>query len=828
VARRLPLVASALVLTLLAALLSASSAGANHGPTPYQSFGPLTVTPSAPVTWTGTTATGANAQYDFAAGEPCFDPTDPASDPVQRRYCDIGLVHVDLSSDPAFWDTHGGGVEVAIGDYSPNPGSDFDLQIFASDASGTKGALVGSSTGNPGVEENFTIPQADGWYLVQVSYFAVTQSGYTGTAEFVTRNIEPPDVDVPPGLQEFLASDPSEGFRSYSEPHIAQSPLDPDILVAGSKFYNRDPQSLPEYEFKIGTFVSFDRGRTWEDLGQLAACPADQAPPESWPNNTCYPEDDPAEDDELAEEYITSDIWLQFDDEGNAFAMVLDSPPFESGNGWGMTLHRWDSVSPEDVASGDTWSDRLVINSYPDDPQQQLLLDDKNTFAVSNAGPDGDGQTGTMIACWGQNIPDLLKQQIVCERSTDGGLTWPDPPQPISGAFPLVIGVHVVADPLDPQRFSAVWLQTGSAVAGPATLEFAQTLNGGQTWTPPSTIATLDDIPRQFPGQSFRNLSLPIMAAGPSGDLNVVYAAYGPTSDPADEDGMDADIMLTRSTMMGLPGTWSTPVQVNQDTGRADQFQPYVAVNPQGQLELAFFDRRHDPENFFIDTYLARTRVAENGSLTPIVETRLSHDLWDPSINPPISSSGDFIGDYQGLVADACFAVPFVNDTHLANDPGRDPDHDQGMPRSEFQEVFSWLVPNTTAFGGVGAGTGCPRIGNQVTGNGMIPGRNGNQPGATFSLNVFRTGGQATGNFHLQDKGTRQRIRSVQIDSLRVTGNRAVIRGRCRIDQGAATACTITAADHADPGVGVDRLRVQVGTQYQGGGVLRRGEIQIA
>ena len=78
----------------------------------------------------------------------------------------------------------------------------------------------------------------------------------------------------------------------------------------------------------------------------------------------------------------------------------------------------------------------------------------------------------------------------------------------------------------------------------------------------------------------------------------------------------------------------------------------------------------------------------------------MSHDSWDPSINPPISPSGEFIGDYQGLVADNCFASPFVNDTHLANDPSRDPGFDVGFPRSRFQQVFSWLVPNIGAYGG--------------------------------------------------------------------------------------------------------------------------------
>jgi hypothetical protein len=144
-------------------------------------------------------------------------------------------------------------------------------------------------------------------------------------------------------------------------------------------------------------------------------------------------------------------------------------------------------------------------------------------------------------------------------------------------------------------------------------------------------------------------------------------------------------------------------VRVNKDETNADQFQQYLRVTPRGQLNVSYFDRRLDqpnlpahPGNFFIDTFLSRS----NDDGTTWTDSRVSHDSWDPSINPPISPSGEFIGDYQGLVADNCFASPFVNDTHLANDPSRDPEFDLGMPRSEFQQVFAWLVPNTGRYGG--------------------------------------------------------------------------------------------------------------------------------
>jgi len=649
-----------------------------------------TVEPATPFTWEGTQATGASLDYSAQTGEPCGK--------TLQDYCDVTLLNVNVA--PSYWDTRGGGVQISIGNYTPDAASDFDLYVYKSDANGTRGVLVGSSPNVPSLPESTTISNASGYYLVQVVYFAVAASKYSGEAKFVTRSKLPPDVDTPAGFQDALASNPALGFRSRSEPHLAQSPVNPNLLVAGSKFYNRDPDSLQEYEFKIGTYVSFDNGRTWTDQGQLAVCPPDQAPPSSWPNNTCYPDEDPSKDGtgaedgtrggggDFSEEYITSDVWNQFDDEGNAYAMVLDSPPFDSGNGWGMSFHRWESVSASDLAAGGTsWGPKIVINNYPTGEEQALFLDDKNTFAVNNAGPDGDGEIGTMVACWGQNIPTAIKQQIVCKRSTDGGRTWPGSPVPISGAEQLVIGVYVAADTVSPTTFYAFWLQYASGLADVDTIQMAKTIDGGVTWTPAVPIATLDAVPRTFPGQAFRNLSLPFAAVAPNGDVYVTYPDYRTAPRPGDADGKQADIMLVKSTSGGA--TWSTPVKVNRDGGNADQFQQSIAITPSGQINVAYFDRRHDPDNYFIDLYLSRS---SNGGAT-FQDTRVSHDLWDPGINPPISSSGHFIGDYQGLVADQCNTIPFFNDTHLANDPARDPDFDSGLPRSQFQEVFSWRVP---------------------------------------------------------------------------------------------------------------------------------------
>jgi uncharacterized repeat protein (TIGR01451 family) len=247
-------------------------------------------------------------------------------------------------------------------------------------------------------------------------------------------------------------------------------------------------------------------------------------------------------------------------------------------------------------------------------------------------------------------------------------------------------------------------------------MEFNKSLDGGLTWLPASTtVATLDDIETNFPGQKFRNLSIPIMAAGnlvQVGSVNFteLYITWAEDRLIGGGPAKESEIVIVRSDNEGASwngfGTPPNHVKiVNGPDSDRSQFQPYVAVAPSGQVNVLYFDRRDQPENYFVDTYLSRSNN-RGGTFT---DHRLSHDATDPELNAPTDAAGNaFFGDYQGLTVDNCFAYPFVNDTHLANDlldpqPGpRDPDfdHTPALPDSLFQEAISWRVPNTTAFGG--------------------------------------------------------------------------------------------------------------------------------
>ncbi len=675
-------------------------------------------------------------------GTGCFG-ADNKPAPTTVTGCDFFVVKVKVPGN--FYKHFVGGPQVKIFNFGGGGvAPDIDFYVYRRHADGT--ADLSQPAGSSATEndpEIDTISKGKGSYYVVVVPFAVGPSqSYNGQVKIIARHrgsIAEINRHAPKGQPNYRAS--HDNRISHSEPTITMDPLNHKHLIAGSKMYD----NLGKYLFKIGAYESFDGGRHWKDWNQL-------------PGYCDYP--GACDPKQPTKYHLTSDISMTMDDEGNAYAFVLDSPGGTSApSGWGMSLN----IKHNGAKS---WSKPIAVHRNSSNPvDDALFLDDKNWIAIDNnhtptggANKPRDHKIGPLYTCWGLDqgstvpVVPAVGQSIVFMRSTDGGHTWggavpgDNTPLPISQKGAVSgIGCHIIV-----AKDGTVYVTWYDNQLG--AIMQVQSVDFGQSFTPARPIAAINGQNDPFPGQAFRNLSIPTTGVDSKGNIYVAVMsqnlAAGGTGAPLtaqaadtaeqllekgqlnkdllrelaglpkepdqsglgtehDQGGGEAptcptqdptvapctDIILFKSTDGGT--TYSGPVRVNQDNPKsaADQFQPWMAVTPKGQLDISYFDRRNDPDNYYIDTYLSRSN---DGGKT-FFDTRVTRSVWDPAIHPPISPSGQFIGDYQGIVADDSAAIPFWNDTQYANLRKKNKEY------SPWQEVTAAHVPNTAALGGPGA-----------------------------------------------------------------------------------------------------------------------------
>src|SRR5262249_17228629 len=98
-------------------------------------------------------------------------------------------------------------------------------------------------------------------------------------------------------------------------------------------------------------------------------------------------------------------------------------------------------------------------------------------------------------------------------------------------------------------------------------------------------------------GLEFRTNAFPQAVVNPA-NANQVYVVYDDNPPGSDR----ADAFFKQSTAGGP--TWGSPVRVNDDATTRDQWQPALAVSPDGtRLFVGFYDRRLDSANSLINTY---------------------------------------------------------------------------------------------------------------------------------------------------------------------------------------------------------------------------------
>ena len=178
------------------------------------------------------------------------------------------------------------------------------------------------------------------------------------------------------------------------------------------------------------------------------------------------------------------------------------------------------------------------------------------------------------------------------------------------------------------------------------TLKVDKSIDGGVNFGSDKTIVT-GIVPVEFvKNVHFRAKSYPSIAVDNSGGprTGYIYVVW------ADKRNGEPDIFLTASTNQGQ--SWSAPRRVNT-VSTNDQWAPWIAVAPNGILNVVYYDSRSDSSNLLTNVYVA-TSVDGGANFT---DTRVNSQSFNPT------QPENFIGDYIGIAALATYALPFWTDT---------------------------------------------------------------------------------------------------------------------------------------------------------------------
>jgi hypothetical protein len=446
------------------------------------------------------------------------------------------------------------------------------------------------------------------------------------------------------GLANVLVNDPTADYpwvSTYPDGTQQLWPADTQsetaIALAGNRIvvaYNDDnhwrgAETFPPTEelHSLGYAVSKDGGKTFKDMGSL---PDDPTHPEMW---------DPV---------------LDFSNKTGTTFLIS-----HSGNTITRTVGEQINVY-RSVDNGSSFSN--AIDGTPGFTAG-VDLQDKPWVAVDNfAGPDGSGYGNTYLA-WTDFSYENGKTGLYFTRSIDDGMHWgPNGGTLIArgqnsgNAGPIDAFVTVGKD----HAVYVFWLDYYGL-----SLQMRKSTDQGATFGDPVTVAKVQKQSHKGDlgltdnlGRNIRADSAPYVVVNPAnGDLYLVYA------DKPSNSKDHADIFFVQSTDGGQ--SWSRPQRVNDDPTLNDQWNPALAVTPDGShVGVFWYDRRLDPANNLIDRYgvigSASGHGVNFGSNFRITDVSFP-SAFDPYLGP------DYMGDYDQAVADNGYFYTTWGDNRLAN-----------------------------------------------------------------------------------------------------------------------------------------------------------------
>jgi hypothetical protein len=227
-------------------------------------------------------------------------------------------------------------------------------------------------------------------------------------------------------------------------------------------------------------------------------------------------------------------------------------------------------------------------------------------------------------------------------RSTNDGMAWGP-----SGGLTMVSGFSVNGPFLAVAPDHSIYAFWFDNSGGPQRLRVRRSIDLGLTFGGAITVATLSTTgPDGDMGLGgFHTNAFPQAVVNPvNSNVYIVYP-----DNPAGTDR--ADIFFRQSTDSGA--SWSAGVRVNDDATTRDQWQPSLAVTPDGsRVFVGWYDRRLDAAN--IDNY-GRIATVSGATVTFGADFRITDQSYPPvfGIDPVLNPT--YMGDWDECAADNSF-----------------------------------------------------------------------------------------------------------------------------------------------------------------------------
>jgi hypothetical protein len=468
-------------------------------------------------------------------------------------------------------------------------------------------------------------------------------------------------------------SNPPLRAKDFSESDLHVDPTNPQHLIGVSKWF----VNAEGYNHLAGFYESYDGGATWPQLGHIPGY-------EGWTDN--------------------SDPVGAFDPWGNFYAVLLPymftylrtGEHFFLSPDVNPALPRMAmavAVRPRGAATPASWNVRHsgaldLIRSAPFNGAQVF---DKQWIAVDRN--PRSKHFGRVYVSWAVGTGDAGLRIYVsyADARRDGTHTnWSVPRRVLQQA--RGVGDNGSLPRVTPD--GRVWLATSSTVTfgAPYTMSFTSSSNGGRTWAKRRVIVRHNV--NGYKNTTFRAAFGEAFEAGKR-KIRGFYPLYAVYENAV---GNGPTTLFIRASFDGGK-RWRAPLQVNDNRGDGEAFQPGIAVAPNGRVAVSFYDRRlacpardtaeattagliFDSRSPFGRTnYCVNTAIQfYTAALKPVGHNvRLSPHTWDPQLSTPhpdcICSNQTFLGDYFGV--DSRGGFTYTTSVETYNAAGENPGYHQ-------------------------------------------------------------------------------------------------------------------------------------------------------